>query len=97
MQEGDLGPLGRVGIAGREAAAVARLARTAGEGPAGARGTILEAMTQIGGLEPSVGDRRGDRRQVQFIDEGGVVAPALSTPWKAMEWMPAVRLNVEVL
>ena len=23
--------------------------------------------------------------------------PALSRPWKAMVWMPAVRLNVEVL
>ena len=79
LEEGDLGPLGGVGVAAGEAAAVAGDAGIAGVGPGCARRVIQEvagaARAHRRRLEAGVGQRgRGRLGQLDVIDEGGVVA-----------------------
>ena len=75
LQEADLGALRGVGVAGGEAAAVARHAGPAGERPGSADRAILEAVAHRRRLEPGVGQTgRGGLGQADVVDEGGVVA-----------------------
>ena len=102
LEEGDLGPLRGVGVAGGEAAAVAGDPGAAGEGPGSARRVVLEvavaARAHRRRLEPGVGNgRRGHLGQRTSSMKAVLSPPAVSRPWKVIVCAPAATVKVAVV